>query len=223
MTAPKPSPAVYRRRRLVALALLLVVIGLIWWGLAAIVGAVTGGEPASTGAAARTTPAASPPAPTPTPTPEPTPTPTPEPTPTPTPEAPPAPTACTAAEVVVTARTDAGFYGPEAQPQFSMSLENWSDHDCLIDVGTAAQEYRVTSGSDVIWVSTHCQQEAASQEVLLEAGRTVDAPGLTWVRERSTPETCEGERPAAVAGGSYYHLLVTIGGIPSEPAMFALE
>ncbi|NLT27265.1 MAG: hypothetical protein GXX90_11605 [Microbacteriaceae bacterium] len=219
MPAPTPSPAVYRRRRLVALVLLLAVIGLVWWGVAALIGAIAGGgEPAPGGTGAAPAPAPSAPVTAPPTTGAPA-TDAPEPTPT----EPPEPQRCTADDVVVTARTDAEFYGPDAQPQFSMSLENRSEHDCIIDVGTAAQEYRVTSGSDVIWVSTHCQQEAEHQDVLLEAGRTVDAPGLGWVRERSTPDTCDGERPAAVAGNAYYHLQVTIGGIASTPVVFVLE
>ena len=227
MPAAKPSPAVYRRRRLVALLLLLAVIGLVWWGIAALAGALSGGDPAPTGtpdaAASTASPEPGPesaPGPTPESTPEPTPEPTPTPTPTPAPGPPPA---CTPADVVVTARTDAGSYAADAQPQFSFALQNRSEHDCVIDVGTAAQVFTVTSGSDTIWVSTHCQADPAHQEVLLEAGRTVESPPLGWVRERSRPDTCEGERPAAVGGGAYYHLTVTVAGIGSEASAFVLE
>lgn len=222
MSADKPTPAVYRRRRLVALVALLVTIALLWWGIAALVG--SGGSsdptPSPTAAAAEPAPATTPASePTPAATEQPTAEPEPEPTSEPAAE----PQACTPAQVTVSARTDAEFYGADAQPQFSFHLANTSDTPCILDVGTAAQEFKVTSGSDVIWVSTHCQVEPASQLVQLEPGHEQDAPAITWVRERSTPDTCEGERPSAVAGGSYYNLTVTVGGISSGPTTFVLE
>lgn len=216
---PKPSAAVYRRRRLVALLGLVVVIALVWWLVSAVVGALTGGSapepgPSSTQAVAPAPPPASPEPSTPAPEPS---------TPAPSaPETPAEPEPCTANEVTVTARTDAESYGPDQQPQLSFALANGSDRPCVMDVGTASQEFSITSGSDLIWLSSHCMSEPAQQLVRLEPGQSVDSPPLGWVRERSTPDTCAGERPAAVAGGAYYNLTVTVGGIASQPVTFVL-
>lgn len=123
----------------------------------------------------------------------------------------------------MTAATDARSYGPDARPKLSFSIENTGANKCTFNVGTAVQQFRITSGSDQIWASTDCQKNPENQQVLLEPGRKFESPQLEWVRERSTPDTCEAERPAAVGGDSYYHLKVTVNGAESEPVMFVLE
>ncbi|GGA71899.1 hypothetical protein GCM10011490_23310 [Pseudoclavibacter endophyticus] len=136
----------------------------------------------------------------------------------------PAPVAdCTADTVIVEAFTDAPSYAEGVQPQFSLRVTNAGAAPCVMDIGTATQVYTVTSGADTIWVSTDCQENPANDVVQLESGQSLDAPAITWVRERSTPDTCDGERPAAVGGGATYNLVVSIGGIPSAPATFVLE
>lgn len=211
----KPSPAVYRRRRLVALLGLILVIVLIWWLISALFGGRGSAEPTAepTSSPAETV---AEPAPAETPTPEPTQTPTPTPTPT--------ITVCTESEVSVQAVVGAESYTEDELPQFSVHLENTSESSCIIDIGTASQVYTVMSGSDTIWVSTHCQADSDSQVVELVPGKEVDAPPIEWSRERSNKDTCDSEdRPDAVGGGAYYNLTVKVGGITSDPAYFSLS
>lgn len=215
----KPSPAVYRRRRLVALLVLILLVLGIWWLVSAIVGLFSGGEDAAE------------PAPTPVAT-ESAPAETPESTSAPEeteasdgaaeePEA--TPEVCTESDVTVTAVVDAEAYGPEESPQFSVELMNESDQPCIIDIGTASQVYTVMSGEDTIWVSTHCQTDEQTQVVELTPDKKVTAPAFEWSRERSSEDTCEDEdRPEAVADGAYYYLTVKVGGITSAPVYFAL-
>lgn len=186
----------------------LAVIGLVWWAIAA----MTGGSPEA--APAESTP---PPAvvQTAAPTTEPAATPTATPTPT-------GPAACTDADVDVAAAVDAGEYAPEAQPQLSLTLTNVGQQPCTLDVGTATQVYTITSGADTIWTSTDCQTDPVNDVVSLAPGQSLQSPPVTWVRERSTPDTCEGERPAAVGGGASYQLVASIGGFTSAPAGFVL-
>lgn len=218
----KPSAAVYRRRRLVALLLALVLVVLVVWGVVAIVGAFRGGgEPGPTDAAPAPSTSATPDptetAAEPTESPEPTASETPEPTNT-------TPAVCGEGDVTVTAVTDASTYAPDALPQLSMKLTNTSDKPCRIDVGTSTQVYTIMSGSDTIWTSTDCQTDETSQVVELTPGKEVTSPAIEWVRERSTPDTCDSDsRPAAVGGGAYYSLTVSIGGISSEQVFFELQ
>lgn len=209
----KPSPAVYRRRRIVALLLLILVIALIWWGVSALVGLFAGGKsdatattdpastPAATGKAGKTTASDEPEKP----------------------KKPAEPQPCKPEDVTVTAATDARSYAPDVLPKLSFSIENTGASDCTFNVGTAAQQFRITSGSDQIWVSTDCQSNPENQQVLLKPGRKFESPELEWVRERSTPDTCDAERPAAIGGDAYYHLTVTVNGAESDPVMFVLE
>ena len=135
-------------------------------------------------------------------------------TPTPTPGA---VADCAEDDVVVDAITDKGTYGEGELPQLSLQITNTSDAACSINVGTAAQVFTVKSGDDVYWTSTDCQVEPADAVVTLEAEQVVASTApIAWERTRSTPSTCDGERPAAPANGASYHLTTSVGGFESE-------
>ncbi len=212
----RQSPAVYRRRRLAAALLALLVIGLVVWLVAA--------PPWRSAPVADPAPVASSSAPVPSAA-EPAPSPTPSETPAPTPTAPAGPVECAPADITVEALTDKGEYAQGENPQLSIRLTNTSATPCTMNVGTSAQSFTVTSGSDVWWRSTDCQSEPSDMEVTLAAGQQVtSAAPLTWDRTRSSVSSCQGERPFAPGGGATYHLSVSIGGIPSAgTASFILQ
>lgn len=225
MTSPRrpvkrPSKQVIHRRRRMGLVVVLVVVGLVaWLVVPKLLGG--GGEDAAAEATASETPS---PTPTSVTAADVAPTPgassassTPSATPTAAAVGP-----CAPPLVSVTAKLDATEYGPGAQPKMSLALENAGTTPCTIDVGTAKQSYTITSGSDTVWRSTDCQTDAKSQPVKLEPGQKLDAPPITWVRERSTKDTCNGERPAAVGGGATYQLQVQLDTLQSEPVRFVL-
>lgn len=136
---------------------------------------------------------------------------------TPTPTAPAGPVECTASDITVAALSDKSEYGQGENPQLSIKLTNTSANPCTMNVGTSAQSFTVTSGSDVWWRSTDCQAEPSDMEVTLAAGQVVTSSApLTWDRTRSSVSSCGGERPYAPGGGATYHLSVSIGGIPSS-------
>jgi cytoskeletal protein RodZ len=226
---------VYRRRRLVLVLLIAVIAAVVWlliaqpWrGAAAVRASAT---PTSSPSSTVEPGSPSDAMPTPTPTvPSPTPTPTAEPTPTadasPTASATPVVEACTAGDVRVEGVTDHDTYAADQNPQFSITLTNQGSTDCSLNVGTSAQVFTVTSGSDTWWRSTDCQSEPSDMVVTLTAGQTVtSATPLTWDRTRSAVDSCDGaDRPRAVGGGATYHLAVSIGGVPAtQTAMFMLE
>lgn len=203
-----PSRAVYRRRRLVFFG------GIILLVVAAAVGVwLFIAQPWADGATAPTpspTPTVTTESPTDTTSPDPEPTePEPEPTETDT-----APAACRAADVTVEAVTDADTYPVDALPQLSISLTNNGSAPCTLDVGSATQTFTVTSGDDVWWRSTDCQENPSSMVVTLAAGQNVtSATPVVWDRTRSDVSTCGDEnRPHAPGGGASYHVTVSIGG-----------
>lgn len=122
--------------------------------------------------------------------------------------------ACQAKDVVVEALTDADTYEAGVLPQLSIRLTNTGSADCTIDVGSSTQVFTVSSGSDVWWRSTDCQQNPSSMIATLAAGATVESKApVTWDRTRSSVETCASEnRPHAPGGGASYHVDVQIGG-----------
>lgn len=202
---PRQSAAVYRRRRLVAvigLVLVVALVGVSAWLLVARPWAATTDAtpvPTSTG--------------TPSPTTVPTDT-SGSPTPDPTAEETPGVVACEAKDVVVAAVTDADAYDAGVLPNLSISLTNTGPADCTIDVGSTTQVFTVSSGADVWWRSTDCQENPSSMIATLAAGATVTSKvPVVWDRTRSSVETCDQEnRPRAPGGGSSYHVAVEIGG-----------
>ncbi|MET0480585.1 MAG: hypothetical protein ABWZ69_04455 [Mycetocola sp.] len=125
--------------------------------------------------------------------------------------------ACTEGDILVEALTDKPSYAAGELPQLSLRITNTSDAACGVNVGTAAQVFTVKSGDEVYWTSTDCQVEPVDALVTLEAGQVVTSTApIAWDRTRSTPSTCEGERPAAPAGGASYHLSTAVGGFVSE-------
>ena len=219
------SPAVYRRRRLaVVLVLLLVIAGVVlalWrpWEAWGRTDAAPPSSPSPRPSATGTAPAGD----SPTPVPTPTATRADEPdSPSPTPDPSATLAVCTSGDIEVSAVTDKDSYGAGEKPKLSISMTNNGDTECVMNVGTAAQAFTIASGTDTWWRSTDCQREPSDQMVKLEAGKTVKSvEPLVWDRTRSSVDTCEGDRPAALAG--YYNLTVTIGGIESEPRQFRLR
>ncbi|WP_200936139.1 hypothetical protein [Microbacterium sp. Leaf151] len=218
----RQSPAVYRRRRLAAGLLALIVIGLVVWLVAAPpwrvapTAAPSSDPSASATSASPSATAAAPSAVA---------TPTAGSTATPTPSVPAGPIECTAANITVEALSDKAEYAQGENPQLSIRLSNASATPCVLNVGTSAQSFTVTSGTDVWWRSTDCQSEPSDMEVTLAAGQVVTSSApLTWDRTRSSVSSCDGERPYAPGGGATYHLSVSIGGIPSAgTASFVLQ
>lgn len=125
--------------------------------------------------------------------------------------------ACKAADVVVTAVADAESYASGELPKLSISLKNTGTEDCTLNVGSATQSFTVTSGQDVWWRSTDCQEEPSDMIATLVAGKTVtSAEPVVWDRTRSDVDTCEQDnRPRAPGGGASYHVGVSIGGFES--------
>ena len=202
MAKPR-SRAVYRRRRLVVfggLILLVAAIGVGIWLLIAQPWADAAPEAAPTPTAT----ASESPAPEPTDA-----SPSPEPTASET-----APAPCRASDVTVEVVTDAESYPAGSLPELSISLSNTGASACTLDVGSATQVFTVTSGDDVWWRSTDCQENPSSMVVTLEAGQTVaSAEPVVWDRTRSDVGTCDQEnRPRAPGGGASYHVGVSIGG-----------
>ncbi|UWF77276.1 MULTISPECIES: hypothetical protein [Microbacterium] len=206
---PRHSAAVYRRRRLAVLSLLLVLIlaigGGVWLALAQPWNAPA---PSASSPAPEAEPTASSPSPSPT---------SPAPSASPEPSASAELVACTAKHVSVEAVTDAETYPADALPQLSIRLTNISDTDCAINVGSATQTFEISSGSDVWWRSTDCQQNPSDMIVTLAAGQSVtSSEPVVWDRTRSSVDTCdEPNRPRAPGGGASYHVSVSIGGFES--------
>lgn len=202
----RPSPAVYRRRRLAVGTLAVVVLGGVALGGSALARSVGGDpdDPATTSPS--TSPSATVASPEPGGSPEPAPT-----TPAPTPRytAGFQPTACADDDLAVTGSTSSDTYGVGGVVTFSLTLTNNGTVPCLVDGGTATVGVVVYSGEDRVWSSTDCPEGRTERQLLLDIGATEDVR-IAWKQQRSAPG-CPAEE-ATAEPGAYQALVTTDGG-----------
>ena len=125
------------------------------------------------------------------------------------------PAECTPAVLSLTAVTDKEQYAAGETPMVSMTLTNNGAAACTMNAGTDVMELVISSGADQIWSSKDCQTDAVPAPITIEAGASMSTTPIPWDRTRSTPDTCDQERPAVTAGGASYHLEVKLGDISS--------
>ena len=205
MSTPAPgqprrvSPAVYRRRRLVALLALIAVV------TAVVLIIVRPGQAT----------------PTPTetavvkPTVAPVVTESATPTPTPTVDVSDY-KECSTKNLEVLPVLDSVDYQAGVLPNLSLTIQNTGKTACFYNVGTSAQELTITSGAETYWVSTDCQSEKSDTVAILEPGVVYPSAPIVWERQRSSPDTCGGEREVVPAGGASYYLTTKVGGVSSK-------
>lgn len=133
---------------------------------------------------------------------------------------------CLPSQIELVARTDQNSYDSGMNPQLWMGIRNISTVDCVVEVGTDVQRYEISSGNDLIWISSHCQTDAVPFEVTLLAGSEQETAAIPWDRTRSAVDTCATPetRPVMQGGGSSYHLRVFLGDLESaETRQFLLN
>lgn len=218
----RPSPAVYRRRRLVAALLAVVVLALVVWGARALYETFVDGEgqnepAAQTGAGQDTEDGGSAEA---------------EPTEEPAEGADPDGAAaedensedelpeghCAPTDIEVRAGTSHEVYDASTAPLLIMEIENVGSEECALDVGTAEQQFRVTTGGREIFSTAQCELNGESLELEFEPGQTERAQML-WPRSESAVDCSE---PAELTTGDY-ELTVSVSGISSQPHTFELR
>lgn len=122
---------------------------------------------------------------------------------------------CDPAKVVVDPLTDAASYEAGVNPVLSFSLKSTMTVPCTLAVGSDVQEFRVTSGDELIWTSKDCQTGQVAAVVTLQPGVPKGGPSITWDRTRSSTDTCTTAREQVVAGGASYHLDLIVGDVSS--------
>ncbi|MDD9207749.1 hypothetical protein PU560_14935 [Georgenia sp. 10Sc9-8] len=188
----RPSKAVYRRRRLVALLILLAVLALLVWGVSAVVGMVTDRGPGDA-VAAESTQATDPGT-----------------ADAPQPDGGAAASAAPADETgereAETCAPDAvdtevdspAGVGPGEPVLFRLTLTNTGEEPCLLDTGDASLAVTAHLGEERVWSSADCAAGRAGREVLLEAGSSTTAR-VPWDKSRSA-SGCPAGQERAPAG-----------------------
>ncbi len=193
----KPSARVYRRRRITVAVLALVLVGLIIWGATAIAGIFGGNDQPE--AAAPVSATASPSAGE---------------------SVPPSDSnSCKAEEIKITATTDQSSYASGEEPVLTLGIENTSERECEVNVGTSQQEFLISSGSDRIFSTVDCLDNGEDVLLSFAAGQKENAK-FTWNRNRSAPG-CKAVNVQPLPGT--YKFTAAIGEMTSDPATFVLK
>ena len=214
-----PLSPVYRRRRLFAGVVLLLVIAVAFGGFVAVSSAISGGQPSGgqpsggqpTGAG--TAPASQPAASTSAGS-----------SASGNPSATPTPTSgdgCEQNLVIVTAATDKDRYAAGEKPLLTLKVTNNNKVPCEVNMGTSQMEYMITSGSDRIFSSKDCQAESADLMKTIAPGKSETA-NFPWQRNR-TVQGCEPVEATPGAGGAYYVFTARLANKNSPKAVFQLS
>lgn len=132
----------------------------------------------------------------------------------------PAAAACAVSQISVTAATDAAVYPAGKEPVLSLQVKNTGQADCVLNVGTSAQEFIVANAAGQVFDSQDCQLNAADKSMTLTPG-TSETANFVWKRNR-TAAGCPspgGEPPAA----GQYTLEVKLGQLASPTVAFELQ
>lgn len=218
----KPSPEVFRRRRIVVAVALLVVLALLVWAVVSVVGLFTGSSDQAGPPAAATSSSAAPTSPAGTSASE---------------SASgsagasaaassggssaaeAAANGCPSGDIEVSAATDQGTYGAAEKPVLEMKITNTGSKDCTVNVGTSQQEFNIVSGSDRIFSTTDCRKDPSDSRMTLKAGASESAR-FTWDRLRSAPG-CKNVETKPRPGT--YTFAAKLGDVESGEVNFSLK
>jgi hypothetical protein len=129
------------------------------------------------------------------------------------------PKPCVAADLVLNAKADASTYPPGRRPVLTIGIANKGKAPCTRDVGQPAREIRVTSGNDRVWSSDDCSTGGAAMVVTLQPGAAPMTFSVTWSRKRSAAGCAAGQRDAAPGT---YRLTGRFGDLTSAGDTFTL-
>lgn len=114
---------------------------------------------------------------------------------------------------------------PEGEPVFVWyEITNTGLVDCIFDVGTYATFFTITSGEQVFYSSRDCDREGDSKfsKVLKPNIVEKSEPG-EWLKVYSSSEfQCSDNNRPAPRGGAQYEIKVEVSGVVSDKKLFYL-
>lgn len=130
--------------------------------------------------------------------------------------------ACSSGDVEVTASTGEDSYAPDEAPLLIMEIEHTGNEGCELDVGVGQQEFSIVREGREVFTTSQCGSDDGGSEESHELEmqpEQVERAQLHWPRSDSSVDCSE---PAELVPGDY-ELLVSLGGIVSEPHEFTLQ
>jgi len=192
-TSRKPTPEIYRRRRIAALVVLLVFVGLVWAGISAISSWLDGAGdsnelqlPEGMAESSVIVESGQP---------------------------------CPEGTVVVEAQVGDGSgmnvlsFGDSDTPYIWFTLTNTNSVDCTFNAGAKVQYFTILSGDQQIWSSKQCDRDGLEDgNIMLASGETVASGPSPWEKVFSSQTGCGADQAPVITGGASYHLKVEVNG-----------
>ena len=125
---------------------------------------------------------------------------------------------CTAADLAVTASTDAASYAAGTLPRLTVAVRTTGTVPCVFTDSPSERTWTIVSGADQIWTTAGCQSAHTASKVVLRPGGAPVRHTIVWNRHRSDKKCAVS---SAAAPGTY-QLVVTVKGTRSQPAVFHL-
>ena len=201
----RTSATTYRNRRIIALAVLAILVVIVWNVVAGIVGFVSGifnpgqAKPAATASA---------------------------------PATPGVLADCAPGTVAIQANVGIdsapqNVFAAKVKPSFWFTVTNTGSVACNFNAGSKVSFFTVTSGKEVIWDNKDCKTRATSDTdyiLALQPGAPIAATPSVWDRVSSSSKGCDATTEKTVAGGgASYHLVATVNGVKSPDVQFILN
>jgi hypothetical protein len=189
----KPTPEIYRRRRIAALVVLAVATGLIWIGVSSISnlfgGSATNGDfslpegMAESGVVVESGQACPP------------------------------GTVVAIGQVGDSAGNTLMSFAADETVYVWFTLTNTNDVNCTFNAGAKVQYFTVSSGDQQIWTSKQCDRtDLADGEITLASAETISSPPAPWEKVYSSESGCGEDQTPVTTDGASYHLNVEVNG-----------
>lgn len=188
----RPSPEVFRRRRIAAALVLAVVVGLVWAGVSAISSWLGGSSSTQLqlpdGMAESSVVVESG-------------------------ELCPPGTVVVEAQVGNSAGQTMTAFASEETPHIWFTLTNTNSVDCTFNAGAKVQYFTIQSGDQDIWSSAQCSRDSLEDgNIVLPAGETMSSSPSPWEKVFSSDSGCGADQAPVTTGGASYHLKVDVSG-----------
>lgn len=127
--------------------------------------------------------------------------------------------ACQPGDLVLSAATDRQSYPEGEEPVLELRVDNTGDEPCEANLGTSQQVFTVYSGSDRIFSTQDCQVDGEDAMMRI-APDEQERSRFTWPRVRSAPDCTQiGAEPRS----GTYRLEVSLGELTGQPVSFTLQ
>jgi hypothetical protein len=188
----RPSPEVFRRRRIAAALVLAVVVGLVWAGVSAISSWLGGSSSTQLqlpdGMAESSVVVESG-------------------------EMCPPGTVVVEAQVGNSSGQNMTAFAADETPHVWFTLTNTNSVDCTFNAGAKVQYFTIQSGDQDIWSSAQCARDTLEDgNIVLPAGETMSSSPSPWEKVFSSDSGCGAEQAPVTTGGASYHLKVDVSG-----------